>query len=34
MYNAWVRDPYAANALHSEIVSDLAQITSNKEKAA
>jgi hypothetical protein len=29
MYNAWVTDPYAANAIHSEIVSDLEAIKKN-----
>ena len=29
MYNAWVTDPYAANAMHSEIVTDLSVISAN-----
>lgn len=33
MYNAWVTDPYAANAMHSEIVTDLNTISANKDLA-
>lgn len=33
MYNAWVTDPYAANAIHSEIVSDIARVRANIEQA-
>jgi hypothetical protein len=33
MYNSWVTDPYAANALHSEIVTDINMISANIKKA-